>query len=67
MKVTESDLDAAMACIIPGMAVDRHDMRRAIEAAVAGDRAIDLLTKCVMRLPDLPLSYEIIAFLAENA
>jgi acetolactate synthase regulatory subunit len=56
-----------MACIIPGMAVDRHDMRRAIEAAVAGDRAIDLLTKCVMRLPDLPLRYEIIAFLAENA
>ena len=35
MKITEQMIDAAMEKIMPGMAVDRTDMKRALEAATA--------------------------------
>ena len=66
MKITEPMLDSAMACIVPGLAVDRHDMRRAIEAAVSDDRALELLGKCVRLLSVGVIKDEIVAFLKER-
>lgn len=40
MKITEAALDKAMAEILPGMAVDRTDMKRALEAAISDDCAV---------------------------
>jgi len=41
VKITEAMLDAAMSQIIPGMAVDRTDMKRALEAALDALDALD--------------------------
>ena len=66
MKITEAALDKAMETIIPGMAVDRTDMKRALEAATADDPALDLLTKVPRMLFSCQLRDEILAFLEER-
>ena len=61
MKITEQMIDAAMEKIMPGMAVDRTDMKRALEAAISDDCAVQPVVIVHFERGDVaPSSYHVV-------